>query len=322
MERLSKQLLLGTGVVAASAAVLGTAVSAASSRLVRMAADRECPRTLQSYMDKVSGSTKNAVAQQLAAAKEQLEGTESREVRIRSHDGLLLVGHWRQAKKPRRVLIAMHGWRSSWSRDFGPIQDFWYENGCSVLYAEQRGQGKSEGSVMGFGLLERYDCLGWVRWAAQQAPGLPVYLVGISMGATSVLMAGELELPACVHGILADCGFTSVHDIWKHVAKKNLRLSYALFGVGAEANYSRRLHIPTKDLSTVSALRRCRIPVLFAHGTADSFVPVEMTYENYRACAAPKRLLIVPGAEHGMSCLVEPHRYKKAMLDFFASFDG
>lgn len=25
-----------------------------------------------------------------------------------------------------------------------------------------------------------------------------------------------------------------------------------------------------------------------------------MTYENYKACAGPKQLLIVPGAEHGM----------------------
>ena len=62
----------------------------------------------------------------------------------------------------------------------------------------------------------------------------------------------------------------------------------------------RRLHVGSKDCTAPDALRKSRIPVLFIHGTDDKFVPVTMTYENYQACAAPKRLFIVPGAEHGM----------------------
>ena len=48
------------------------------------------------------------------------------------------------------------------------------------------------------------------------------------MGATTVLMAAELGLPENIHGIISDCGFTSVHDIWKHVANKNLHLTYGI----------------------------------------------------------------------------------------------
>ena len=44
-----------------------------------------------------------------------------------------------------------------------------------------------------------------------------------------------------------------------------------------------------------------KLTLLLIHGTDDHFVPVEMTYENYTACAGPKKLLIVPGADHGMS---------------------
>ena len=63
------------------------------------------------------------------------------------------------------------------------------------------------------------------------------------------------------------------------------------------------------------------MPVLFVHGAADKFVPVWMTYKNYLACASEKRLLIVPGADHGMSYLVERERYEKEVLDFFAYCD-
>lgn len=74
---------------------------------------------------------------------------------------------------------------------------------------------------MSFGVLEQYDCLEWIRYVDQRTDGrLPLYLGGISMGATTVLLTGGMELPDSVRGIVADCGFTSPHDIWKHVAEK------------------------------------------------------------------------------------------------------
>lgn len=62
--------------------------------------------------------------------------------------------------------------------------------------------------------------------------------------------------------------------------------------------------------------------MLFVHGSDDHFVPVSMTYENYKACAGPKRLIIVPGADHGMSYYVEPQRYEDAALQFWKDFDS
>ena len=71
------------------------------------------------------------------------------------------------------------------------------------------------------------------------------------------------------------------------------------------------------EYSTKDALRTAKVPVMFVHGTDDHFVPVEMTYENYMACASPKKLLIVPGADHGMSYFMEPRKYEAEVLDFF-----
>lgn len=121
----------------------------------------------------------------------------------------------------------MHGWRSSWRKDFGAMADFFHKNNCSVLYAEQRGQNNSGGDYMGFGVVERYDCLHWINWANSYCgTDLPVYLAGVSMGASTVLMTAGLELPSNVHGIIADCGYTSPDEIWGHVVKDNLHMSY------------------------------------------------------------------------------------------------
>ena len=84
-------------------------------------------------------------------------------------------------------------------------------------------------------------------------------------GAATVLMATELELPANVKAVVADCGYTSPADIVKKVMKDRhypvwlfypvVRLGGIIFG---------RFDIEAAGAS--GAMRNCRIPVLFIHG--------------------------------------------------------
>ncbi len=251
-----------------------------------------------------------------------LMGAGAKEVHYSAKDGLPLIGHWLPAKNPKRVIIAMHGWRSHWARDFGMIAPFWQRQGCSVLFAEQRGQGKSGGDCMGFGATERHDCLSWCEWVNRQnKEGLPIYLAGISMGAATVLMAAGLGLPENVHGIIADCGFTSPHEIWKHVAENNLHLRYHLRGYHADHLFQKKLKFAANTFSTIDAMHQNKIPTLLIHGQADHFVPLEMSLQNFDACAAPKHLLIVPKADHGMSYYLDPEGYQRIMVKFFMDYD-
>ena len=75
------------------------------------------------------------------------------------------------------------------------------------------------------------------------------------------------------------------------------------------------------EYSTLDAMQSNRVPVLFIHGTDDKFVPLQMTFENYEACDAPKKLFIVPGAGHGMGYYVDPAGYQKMLAEFWEEFD-
>lgn len=320
----SKKMLVGAGVALAAMSALTVGAGAVSNLLLHLALDRKMPRMITNKRERLTGEAagySDALLQAERAAR-YLHRCGCVRVELTARDGTRLVGHWYENPYARRVLVAMHGWRSRWDQDFGLIAPFLHEKGCSVLYAEQRGQNDSGGSHMTFGLLERYDCLEWVRWVQEHTmPGLPVYLAGVSMGATTVLLAAGQELPACVKGVIADCGFTSPHAIWKHVAERNLHLNYALHQSWVDWLCRRRLQMELGSASTVDALRACRVPVLFIHGSDDSFVPVEMTYENYKACAGPKELLIVPGAGHAVSYLTEKERYERALMDFWRKWE-
>ena len=313
----------------AGGAILGAGLLAAVAGYVRLvrylsdvAFDRNAPKSAETAKKKIAGrSEKREFIALLDEAAKKLEESGCETVTINSsHDGTELTGHLRVCPKAKRLLIAMHGWRSSWSRDFGTVADAWLDAKCSALFVEQRGQNASGGEYMSFGVLERLDCLDWIKWATENVSSeLPVYLVGVSMGATTVLLASGLDLPPNVHGIIADCGFTSPDAIWRHVMQDNLHLPY--YDSLYENLCRERIGVSAKGISTTEALKNNRVPVLFAHGTDDKFVPVSMTYENYRACAAPKWLLIVPGADHGMSHYVQPERYEKTVKDFFRAYD-
>jgi len=315
MKKANKLLLGG--------ALLGTAAAAASyavtDSMMRLALDRTAPAYMEKLQRKNPESEELAkLREQAAEAAERLANTTHETVEILSHDGLKLVGHWFPVPNTKRILLAMHGWRSAWNKDFAMIADFFRSEGCSVLYVEQRAQGESEGQYMGFGLLERYDCRSWCDWVWEQfGNSLPVYLCGVSMGASTVLMASGFVLPPCVKGIIADCGFSHVDAIWRHVSRQ-----YGLHGEGSDIICRQKIQTGSRDCSCPEALRHNKLPVLFVHGTADTLVPVEMTYENYEACTAEKRLLIVPGAGHGWSYAVNKAGYEAELKRFWQDYDG
>lgn len=321
----SSKITLGvlTGTAAAFAAGAALTAYGTTKYVMKAALDREAPWIVEKAGAKISGSVKKeeytkAKAEAVLALSEAVMET----VEITAADGTALVGHWYPCENPSRTIIAMHGWRSTWQGDFAFLAPFWHENGCNVLLAEQRGQNNSGGACMGFGVTESYDCLDWITWVTLRAGRrLPVYLGGVSMGATTVLLAAGLELPENVHGILADCGFTNPTAILRHVTNRNLHIRFGLREGLANIMFQKKTSRSPRDYATTRSLAEARVPVLLIHGTEDRFVPVEMTYENYMACAGPRRLLIVPGAGHAMSYYVDKEAYEAATRRFWAEFD-
>ncbi len=323
MDKNTKKIIMISSLTAVTVSAALAATYYTTKLLASIALDREAPPVIKKAGTLIAGSKKDSeLAKQLDAAAARLEEKDTETVSIISSDGVELTAHWYPCENAKRVMIAMHGWRATWSNNFGIIADFWHDCGCSILFPDQRAQNASGGDYMGFGLVERFDCLDWVHWAEEHTdPSLPIYLGGVSMGATTVLMAAGLDLPDRVHGIIADCGFTSPAGIWKHVVNKNLHLPYGLRGSIASAICKQKIHMDPGSYSTLDALRTTHVPVLLVHGTDDSFVPISMTYENYKACASPKRLFVVPGANHGMSYMLDREGYERAAREFFADFD-
>ena len=71
------------------------------------------------------------------------------------------------------------------------------------------------------------------------------------------------------------------------------------------------------ECDTRRILPRAKVPVLFIHGKADTFVPCHMSEEGCAACTGEKEIYLVEGAEHGRSYLYAPEQLRAALLNFF-----
>ena len=236
---------------------------------------------------------------------------------IRSFDGLTLHGDFFEYAPGAPIELMFHGYRGSAERDLsGGVQRCFLLK-RSVLLVDQRCSSRSEGDVITFGIREHRDCLQWLAFMAEHfGPQRKIILTGISMGAATVTMAADKDLPPNVIGILADCGYSSPKAIICKVIRDMgipPALGYPFVKLGA------RLfgHFDLDEGSPEESLKNAKVPVIFYHGEDDDFVPCDMSRSNYQICASRKALITVPGAGHGLSYPVEPERYLQTLADFF-----
>lgn len=240
-----------------------------------------------------------------------------RELSITSFDGLKLYGKYYECIPGAPVELMFHGYRGNAQRDLpGGVQRC-FQVGHNVVLADQRCSGRSQGNVITFGIREYRDCLGWIdQMIACFGPDVPIILTGISMGASTVLMAAGKQLPPNVIGVLADCGFHSPKEIILSVAQSMhlpARLLYPFVKLGARV-FGR---FDLEEYTPVEAMKTCTVPVIFFHGTTDAYVPSYMSRINYDACGTRKKLVLIPDAGHGLSYPVSPGEYLREVSDFF-----
>ena len=257
--------------------------------------------------------------EQMDAGRQWFLGKEPEKVEIISHDGLRLRGLYLINPEAKGTIILMHGYRMDGYTDFTCVYRKYYEAGFSLLNAFQRAHAESEGEYITFGIKERFDCRDWAEYVSDRfGPEHSIVLDGLSMGATTVLMASGLPLPENVKGIIADCGFTSPWDELEHLLKTKYHLPIHPLLDAADLCAKLLGGFSLKEYSTLEAMKTNTLPILFLHGEEDIFVPTAFSVRAFEVCTAPKRLHTVPGAAHGVSYLVDKEGCDAALDDFLS----
>ncbi len=311
--------LTAAGVTAAGAAACFVGANTLFNRVIPRQTE------LRVDLDEMADAEKWKVyIEDIHRVKEKLLVRPSEHVTIKSRDGLTLHGDIFMAEKPtKRTAILFHGYTSCGMNDCSNMAEFFMERGYNALVVDHRSHGQSEGEYIGFGILDRYDCIKWIEYINERlGSDSKIVLYGVSMGASTVLMAcGTAGFPDNVRVIISDCAFTSPYDVFKHILKRDYHLPpHPIMDINEQMCRSKAGY-GFQDFSTLDAVKNAPCPILFIHGKEDLFVPTEMSVHNHAVCSGPKKLLLVDNAGHAASLYENRELYERTVTEFLDKYE-
>lgn len=252
----------------------------------------------------------------------EFDEMEKEDVWIESFDGHRLHGYFIPNTKSKKVVISFHGYNTEARKEY-PLHHSYYREGYTVLIVDQRGVGRSGGRFITMGLLERRDCLDWIDYVLQRYGGdVEILLEGLSMGATTIMMAAQDIRAPQVRGMIANCGFNSCSDQLEYTITKLMHLPKVPV-LATVKLYARLLaHYDMDAITAAGSLARSDIPLLMIHGAKDTFVPFENLGKIYpHARASHKRQVPCEHAAHGIARFEDPELYDGAIRQFLKELE-
>jgi pimeloyl-ACP methyl ester carboxylesterase len=247
---------------------------------------------------------------------------------FRSPYGYVLKGQYLRGKEDAPAALFVHG--ITWTR-YGMAKYMrpFIELGWNVAAFDLAGHGESSAPrrfYPSFGFYEKLDVKEGVNALRSLFPGAPCYgLFGESLGAASVLeyapFAGKGTSRA-VDFIVADCPFSSA---WEELMEQYRMIHAPNFFAWPAAQLLRGLArllrgFDIKEASPIKAVVQTDMPILFAHGMEDRYVPTIMSVRMASARMANNvgltELVLIPGAGHAKGIVTDRARWLAGVMGF------
>jgi pimeloyl-ACP methyl ester carboxylesterase len=213
---------------------------------------------------------------------------------IPTTDGLKLSGLFFVRPNAQRVFLICHGYWMNKERMRSLVRLF---DKDSLLLFDYRAHGESEGTFTSIGFYEQED----VKAAAsflQQHPDtahLPLYGIGVSMGAATLLAAAAQGIP--FKGLVVDSLFDRLDmQLKKSFASRTGFPSFPFWPI-CQALFEYMGNYSMAKVDALSWARTIHIPTLVIHTEADVLVEPAIAQQIYEALQGPKELWIMDGSQ-------------------------
>ncbi len=233
---------------------------------------------------------------------------------FQSSDGIPLRGWWNSGDTAMPVIIFVHGLNRSRLELLERAADS-SKRGYGVLLFDLRNHGESGKAYTTIGIFEKRDVCAASEFVKRTAAGRPQILWGVSMGASSAILAAK-QCPGFA-GIVSDSSFLSFRDTVAHHLTLFFRLPPFPIANLITGITGLRMGFNPDDGDVEAAVRDVRAPILFIAGSADRRMPPALAERMARASHQPlTELLVVRGAGHGEAFATDRAAYLNSVYRF------
>ncbi len=238
------------------------------------------------------------------------------ELKIRSSFGYDLFAIYHPLEGSNKTVVISHG--ITWGL-YGMVifAEMFRKRGWNVLIYDLRNHGRSGGKNTTFGYYEKHDLKVVVDYAFSRLnPGGIVGTMGISLGAATTVEHAAMDKRIAF--AVSDCGFSSMTQLITYRAKADYKLPY--FPLIPLANLWCWILTRGMTFAKASPIRyigEIEMPMFFATGTEDDYVPFFMSEDLYRAkTKGIRKLYLAPDAGHAQAYWKNRSEYDRQMGEF------
>ncbi|HSV29597.1 MAG TPA: lysophospholipase [Candidatus Omnitrophota bacterium] len=265
---------------------------------------------------------------------------------ITSDGAKLPIRAWLPAGQPKAVILALHG-MNDYSNFFDDPGQYFASRGIAAYAYDQRGFGQApHRGLWSSGEAMAADLRIAATLVAARHPGVPLYILGESMGGAVTMLAVAGEPPPQVHGIILSAPAVWGRSTMGFFQRAALWLTYqiapgmTLTGEGLKIVPSDNVEMLRKlsadplvikgtrvdtihgmvDLmdDAARAAPHVRVPALVLYGAKDEIIPAEPTWRVVRAMPATGSSQRVAYYRNGYHMLLRDLGAKSVLDDILA----
>lgn len=234
-----------------------------------------------------------AVREPITVSPDELD-IDSRLVSFPTRRDRRLNGWWFTQPQARGVIVVVHGWGANRELML-PLARPLVDHGWQVLLYDARNHGDSDADT--FSSMPRFaeDAEAAVDWVQVQpeAKGLPVVLLGHSVGAAAALLAASHR--SDIRAVVSLSAFAHPGTMMQRWIKAK-GIPYIPLGWYTLRYIEHVIGYRYDDIAPVTTLGKLKIPVLIGHGRDDDIVPFSDAERIYKHRGeADARLLPLTG---------------------------
>jgi len=233
-------------------------------------------------------------------------------------DHVRIEGWLIRCRNPEGVLILSHGFGTGKADLLDVAKAFYSQGPYHLLLIDFRGHGSSGGNRLSFGAREILDIQSVLDFLSTdpEMRDLPIGYYGVSMGGAIGLIAAAHLSRICA--VVSDSAYDALGDAIARAVRMSYYVPRIPLGQVIIWCSELRMGCRAQNLSPIQVIGRISPrSVMLVHGMNDKTAPPGAALSLFRACGEPKRLWLVPEAEHVASFYRNTQEYVHQVMEFF-----